>query len=114
MPMNYLILTITVISILVGIFLGALIVWFIYFWRRREVIDSLMKPEDLIGLCGIVELPFDSDSKGKVRVNVKGSMVDLIAVTDDSSRLQVGDRVLIIQMQDNKVWVTSNNPQADV
>ncbi|MEM8672962.1 MAG: NfeD-like protein [Cyanobacteria bacterium P01_G01_bin.67] len=111
--MNYLILTITGISIAVGIFLGALIVWFIYFWRRREVIDSLMKPEDLVGLCGIVELPFDRDCKGKVRVNVKGSMVDLIAVTDDVSGFKVGDHVLIIQMQDNKVWVTSNNSQYD-
>ncbi|MEL6441385.1 MAG: NfeD family protein [Cyanobacteria bacterium J06621_8] len=108
--MNYLILTITGISIAVGIFIGALIVWFIYFWRRREVIDSLMKSEDVIGLCGTVELPFDCDSKGKVRVNVKGSMVDLTAVTDDTPGFQVGDRILIIQMQDNKVWVTRSLP----
>ncbi|MEM7594270.1 MAG: NfeD family protein [Cyanobacteria bacterium P01_A01_bin.83] len=109
--MSYLILAITGISIAVGIFIGALIVWFIYFWRRREVIDSLMKPADLIGLCGTVELPFDCDSRGKVRVNVKGSMVDLIAITDDSSRFQVGDRVLIIQMEDKKVWVTRHDSQ---
>ena len=70
-----------------------------------------MKPEDLIGLCATVELPFDGDSKGKVRVNVKGSMVDLIAITDDPSRFQVGDRVLIIQMEDKKVWVTRHNSQ---
>ncbi len=108
--MNYFILTIMGISIAVGIFIGALIVWFIYFWRRREVIDSLMKPEDLIGLCGIVELPFDVESKGKVRVDVKGSKVDLVALTDDSQGFQVGDRVLIIQMQANKVWVTRNAP----
>ncbi len=104
--MNYLILTIAGISIAIGVFVGALIVWFIYFWRRREVIDSLMKPEDLVGLCGIVELPFDADSKGKVRVDVRGSMVDLLALTEDKQGLQVGDRVLIIQMQGNKVWVT--------
>ncbi|MGB5636917.1 MAG: NfeD family protein [Waterburya sp.] len=108
--MNYFILTIMGISIAVGIFIGALIVWFIYFWRRREVIDSLMKPEDLIGLCGIVELPFDVESKGKVRVDVKGSKVDLVALTDDSQGFQVGDRVLIIQMQANKVWVARNDP----
>lgn len=107
--MNYAMLAITGISIAVGIFLGALIVWFIYFWRRREVIDSLMKPEDLVGLCGTVELPFDVDSKGKVRIDVRGSMVDLIAITDDQQGFQVGDRVLIIQMQGNKVWVTRNN-----
>ncbi|NJK58050.1 MAG: hypothetical protein HC939_19705 [Pleurocapsa sp. SU_5_0] len=62
--MNYFLLTITVISVTVGIFIGALIVWFIYFWRQREIVDSLMKPEDVIGLWGIVELPFDAQSKG--------------------------------------------------
>lgn len=107
--MNYLILTIAGISIAIGIFVGALIVWFIYFWRRRQIIDSLMKPEDLVGLCGIVELPFDADSKGKVRVNVKGSMVDLIAFTEDQAGFRVGDRVLIIQMKANKVWVTRHD-----
>ena len=108
--MNNFFLTITAISIAIGIFIGALIVWFIYFWRRREIIDSLMKPEDLVGLCAIVELPFDAHSKGKVRVDVKGSMVDLVALTDDQQEFQVGDRVLIIQMQGNKVLVTQNNP----
>ncbi|MGL5943039.1 MAG: NfeD-like protein [Waterburya sp.] len=103
--MNYLILTIAGISIAIGIFVGALIVWFIYFWRRREIVDSLMKPEDLVGLVGIVELPFDADSRGKIRVDVKGSMVDLPALTDDQQGFRVGDRVLIIQMQANKVWV---------
>jgi len=107
--MNYLILTIAGISIAIGVFIGALIVWFIYFWRRREVIDSLMKPEDLVGLYGIVELPFDSDSKGKIRVDVRGSMVDLIALTDDQESFQVGERVLVIQMQNNKVWVTRHD-----
>lgn len=104
--MNYFLLTITVISITVGIFIGALIVWFIYFWRQREIVDSLMKPEDLIGLWAIVELPFDAQSKGKVRVEVKGSIVDLVALTDDQQGFLQGDRVLIIQMQGNRVWVT--------
>jgi hypothetical protein len=45
-----------------------------------------------------------------VRVDVKGSMVDLMALTDDWQGFQVGDRVLIIQMQNNRVWVTANNP----
>jgi len=107
--MNYLILVIAAISIAIGIFVGALIVWFIYFWRQREVIDSLMKPEDLIGLQGIVELPFDMNSRGKVRVDVRGSMVDLLAQTDDEQGFLVGDLVLIIQVQANKVWVVRND-----
>ena len=106
--MNYLVLAIAGISIAIGIFVGALIVWFIYFWRRREVIDSLMKPDDLIGLDGTVEVPFDANSRGKVRVDVRGSMVDILAQTDDVQGFQVSDRVLIIQMQANKVWVVRN------
>ena len=81
--MNYLILVIAGISIAVGLFAGALIVWFIFFWRRRQVVDSLMRGEDVVGIYGTVEVPFDTNSKGKIRVEIKGSMVDLIALTDE-------------------------------
>lgn len=104
--MKYFLLTITGISIAVGVSIGVLIVWLIYVWRQKKIVDSLMRPEDLIGLCGTVELPFDADSKGKVRVEVKGSMVDLVALTDDQQGFLLGDRVLIIQMQGNRIWVT--------
>ena len=107
--MDYLILVIAGISITIGIFIGALIVWFIYFWRRRQIVDSLIKAEDIVGLYGTVEIPFDNDSKGKIRVNIKGSMVDLIAITDESREFNPGDRVFIIQMKQNKVLVVSED-----
>ena len=107
--MNYLILVIAGISITIGIFVGALIVWFIYFWRRRQIVDSLIKAEDIVGLYGVVEIPFDADSKGKVRVNIKDSMIDLIAMTDECREFNSGDRVLIIQMKNNKVLVVSED-----
>lgn len=105
--MDYLILLIAGISIVVGIFFGALIVWFIYFWRRRQIVDSLIKAEDIVGLYGTVEIPFNADSKGKIRVDIKGSMVDLMAITDESREFNPGDRVFVIQMQDNKALVVS-------
>jgi hypothetical protein len=107
--MNHLIVVVTVLSITIGIFVGALIVWFIYFWRRRQIVDSLIRPEDIVGLYGTVEIPFDNNSKGKVRVNLKGSMVDLFAVTDESTHFNVSDRVFIIQMKGNKVWVVGED-----
>ena len=107
--MDYLILVIAGISITIGIFLGALIVWFIYFWRRRQIVDSLIKAEDIVGLYGTVEIPFNADSKGKIRVNLKGSMVDLIAITDESREFNPGDRIFIIQMRGNKVLVVSQD-----
>lgn len=105
--MNYLILVIAAISITIGIFVGALIVWFIYFWRRRQVVDSLIKPEDVIGLYGTVEIPFDAESKGKIRVKIKGSMVDVMSITEESREFNPGDRVFVIQMRKNKALVVS-------
>ena len=107
--MNYLILVIAGIAITIGIFVGALIVWFIYFWRRRQVVDSLIKSEDIIGLYATVEIPFNAESKGKIRVNIKGSMVDVIAITDESREFKTGDRVFIIQMRENKALVVSED-----
>jgi membrane protein implicated in regulation of membrane protease activity len=103
--MNYLILIIAGISIAIGIFSGALIVWFIYFWRRREIVDSSIKAEDFIGIYGTVEIPFDRNSKGKIRVNLKNSMLDVVALTEESRQFNPGDRVFIIQTQGNKVLV---------
>jgi membrane protein implicated in regulation of membrane protease activity len=107
--MNYLILVVAFISITIGIFVGALIVWFIYFWRRRQIVDSLIRPEDVVGHYGTVEIPFDANSKGKVRINIKGSIVDLFAVTDEERDFNPGDRIFIIQMKDNKVWVVGED-----
>ena len=107
--MKYIIIIVACISIIIGLFVGALIVWFIYFWRRREIVDSLIKAEDIVGLYGTVEIPFNVESKGKVRVNIKGSMVDLIAITDEAREFNPGDRVFIIQMKNNKVLVISED-----
>lgn len=103
--MNYLIIIIAVFSVAIGLFIGALIVWLIYFWRRRQIVDSLMRAEDVVGIYGTVEIPFDANSKGKVRVDIKGSMVDFIALTEETRIFNRGDRAFILQMKGNKVWV---------
>lgn len=107
--MNYLILAIAGISIAVGLFVGALIVWFIFFWRRRQVVDSLMRAEDVVGTYGTVEVPLDNHSKGKIRIEIKGSMVDLVAFTEEPRQFNPGDRVFVIQMKGNKVWVVGED-----
>lgn len=103
--MNYLIIIVALFSVAIGLFIGALIVWLIYFWRRRQIVDSMMRPEDIVGIYGTVEIPFDANSKGKVRVDIKGSIVDFIARSEETRIFNKGDRVLILQMKGNKVWV---------
>ena len=105
--MNFII--IAFIAVAIGVFCGAVIVLLIVIQRRRQKVDSLVSTNNLIGLYGTVEVPFDRTCKGKVRVNIpgQGSMVDYVACTDDSKSFQPGDRVFIVQVKRNQLWVIS-------
>lgn len=94
------------ISIAVGSGLGTAIVWVLRILQRQQA-DSLIRSDDLLGLPGIVEIPFDRNSKGKVRLNVKGSTLDLIAVTEDNQEFTQGEQAFIVGVEKNKVWVVS-------
>ncbi len=97
---------ITWISIAVGSTLGTAIVWALRMLRRQQA-DSLIRSDDLLGLPGIVEIPFDRNSKGKVRLNIKGSTLDLIAMTEDNQEFTPGEQAFIVGVEKNKVWVVS-------
>lgn len=101
------ILIIAGISVTVGVLLGVLVVWLIYLQRRDRAVDSLIRINNLVGISGIVEIPFDDKSQGKVRVNVKGSMVDLVAFTDEPFGFRSGDRIFIVEVKGNQVWVVA-------
>jgi membrane protein implicated in regulation of membrane protease activity len=103
------ILIIAGISVAIGIVLGAFVVWLIYIQRRRQVVDSLVRTNHIVGRSGTVEIPFDSSTQGKVRVNVKGSLVDFVAFTDEAKEFSQGDRVFVVDMKRNKVWVVSED-----
>ncbi|MBD2127371.1 NfeD-like protein [Microcoleus sp. ZQ-A2] len=105
--MNNSIVIIAGISIVVGIVVGVVVVWLIYIQRRRQVVDSLVRTNYVVGRSGTVEIPFDSHTPGKVRLNVKGSLVDFMAFTDEPKEFNQGDRVFVVAMKGNKVWVVS-------
>lgn len=102
-------LMIALVSVVIGILGGTLTVLFLKLQRRRQVVDSLVSLGNVVGLYGTVEIPFDRTSKGKVRVNVKGSMVDFVAFTDDSKRFIKGDRVFVVEAKGNQIWVVSED-----
>ncbi|MEO0645356.1 MAG: hypothetical protein AAFZ17_04240, partial [Cyanobacteria bacterium J06650_10] len=67
-----------IIALLMGVFCGGTLVSALRYLKHRQV-DSLVRNEDFSGLVGVVELPFDKDSKGKVFLEVGGSTLHLIA-----------------------------------
>lgn len=105
--MKNFILIVAGISVAVGVLLGVIVVWLIYVQRRNRVVDSLIRINNLVGLSGIVEIPFDNKSQGKVRVKVKGSLVDFVAFTDEPTGFCLGDRVFIVEVRGNQVWVVA-------
>lgn len=107
--MNNQILMLALISVAVGIFGGMLIVLLVSIFRKRQVINSLVSPQDLLGLPCTVEIPFDANSRGKVRLNIKGSNLELVARTEESREFTKGEKVFIIGMENNQVWVVSKS-----
>ena len=89
-----------------GLLCGTAMAWILLALRRRQA-DSLVRSEDLVGLTGIVEIPFDATQKGKVRLQVKGSMVDFVALTDERKLLPKGEPVVVMGTKNNRVWVVS-------
>jgi membrane protein implicated in regulation of membrane protease activity len=103
------ILFIACTSIIVGIACGIAIVLSLCVGRRNKVVSSLVQVHQVIGLFGTVEIPFNAKSKGKVRVNVKGSTVEFVAITDELRTLNKGEKVFIVEMKGNQVLVVSEN-----
>jgi membrane protein implicated in regulation of membrane protease activity len=106
---NVLLIVLATIAIAVGILIGLLIVGLIYLRRRNQVVNSLIASEDLVGCAGVVILPIDSKTVGKVRLSVKGSVLELSAQTDSAESLQAGDLVCVVGVEGARVWVVEEN-----
>jgi len=94
------------VALVMGLGLGTLVAGSLRLLQQQKS-DSLVRSDDLIGLTGIVELPFDRTSRGKIRLQVKGSMIDSIAYTEDQRPFNLGDRVLVVSTEQNRLWVVS-------
>ena len=101
-------LGIAVIAAGVGLLCGTAMSGILVFLRQRQA-DSLVRSADLVGLTGTVEVPFDATRKGKVRLKLKGSMVDFIAFTNDSQGFDQGDPVWVVGTEKNRLWVVSTD-----
>lgn len=102
--------TIASFALAMGIVCGTGIVWALRSLQFSQA-DSMVRSADIIGLSATVEIPFDANSKGKVRLTVKGSGIDFVAFTEASQGFQKGDKVFVVGIKNNQLWVVS---QADV
>jgi membrane protein implicated in regulation of membrane protease activity len=91
----------------VGVGCGAVIVAIIWLRRRHQIINSLTPLDRLVGMSGVVEIPFNHHSQGKVRVHLNDSVLNVRALTDEPKGFELGDRIVVMATQGNYVWVVS-------
>ena len=94
-------------ALIMGILLGGTLAIVLRQLARRHA-DSLVRTEDFAGRVGIVELPFDANCKGKVRLELRGSTLHMMALTDDTKQFAPGDKVLVVNVEQNRLWVVSD------
>jgi len=97
---------ITVIAVLVGLVIGTTMAWLLRVLGGNYT-NSFTRTDDLVGVIGKVEIPFDANTRGKVQLSVKGLTVGFSAMTEQDKAFQSGEEVLVVSCQDNRVWVVS-------
>ncbi|MEG3438024.1 NfeD family protein [Pannus brasiliensis CCIBt3594] len=100
-------LEIAVISLGIVIGVAILIVILARLKRWNQRVNRFVGQSELIGLTGTVQIPFDRNSQGKVRVKVRGNLLDFTAITESEDTFAPGETVLILQLKENKVVVIS-------
>ena len=64
-----------------------------------------VQSKDYVGKTARVMVPFEPGSVGKVRVEIKGTAVDLLATGVDEEKFDGKDEVLIVEMDGNRARV---------
>ena len=75
---------------------------------RRLAADSTgvaASSRDYVGLSGRVLVPIRKGSLGKIRLQLKGTTVDMLATSDDDEALDPGEFALIIEMRETTAVV---------
>jgi membrane protein implicated in regulation of membrane protease activity len=95
-----------ILALAVGVATGLAAVLIIKYLRTHEV-GQAPTEEDLKGLEGVLLLPLAPGTKSKVRLDLHGQTVDLVAVSDEPDSIETGRRVVVIDIRDNQAVVVS-------
>lgn len=90
----------------VGTLTGFAAAFIIQRLKKAEVGRGVTE-EDFKGLEAQVLLPLNPGERGKVRVEIRGQTVDLIARCDEAAAIAKGKKVLIIEYSDNVALVVA-------
>lgn len=76
---------------------------------RNQVVDSSLQDRDYLGATGRVLLPIARGQTGKVRLELRGRTLDLLAETDDEQPLGLRQDVFVYGIERGVLKVTDPN-----
>lgn len=94
------------IAVVMGLLIGGGMASVLQLLRYQNV-NSLVKPGELVGQIGTVEIPFDQNSRGKVRLHYSGNIREMVARTSDTRSLESGDTIVVVGIEENQLWVVA-------
>ena len=95
------------LSLGIGAIVGSMAAAIMRWLQTSGEADSLIRAEDLQGLAGTVSIPFDPNSRGQVRIEVKGSQLYTAANTTENRSFQKGDAIIVVGLENNTLWAIS-------
>jgi membrane protein implicated in regulation of membrane protease activity len=67
--------------------------------------DSTARANDMLGTIAKVQVALRGEQPGRIRVCVKGDLVDVLALTQDGSTVEAGEEVVVIGVEGDRVTV---------
>ncbi|MBN2724179.1 MAG: NfeD family protein [Deltaproteobacteria bacterium] len=74
----------------------------------RGNVSSEVSSSDMLGRTGKIIVPLSPGDNGKIRLVIKGQILDRIAISDDAE-FEIGDEATVVKVEDNKVKVISTS-----
>jgi hypothetical protein len=80
-----------------------------YAMRRlsRQEVTSLVSRRDYSGMTARVLLPVSREQRGKIRLEVKGQLIDLPATTDEEAVFGRHDEVFVVEVEEHEAVVVA-------
>lgn len=92
------------ISLGVGLMCGLAIAYTMR-WLKVSETTSVANEQDLVGAEAKVLVPLHNDHPGKIRANIKGELIDLVALPDGQESIEVGEQVMIVGIEGQRAKV---------
>ncbi|MFN3683129.1 MAG: NfeD family protein [Fimbriimonadaceae bacterium] len=92
------------VSILTGLVMGLAASGIVH-WLAKNESQSAITEQDFLGAEARVLVPVRGSLPGKVRLQVKGSTVDLVAVAENDREIEAGEEVLVVGFEGNNARV---------